>query len=76
MSERLAEMKRRYIKKRINCAGILNEKRHVFMEGLLLRNGLNDSQYYHRIQVIPYSITDSHNKGRKNSSDNSRLFHG
>lgn len=29
-----------------------SKQRRVCMEWSLLRNGLNDSQYYHRIQVI------------------------
>lgn len=49
----------------LNCPGVLHKKRHVFMEWLLLRNGRNDSQYYHRTQVILPSILESHNEGQE-----------
>ena len=53
-----------------------SKQRRVFMEWSLLRNGLNDSQYYHRIQVILCFITDSYNRGRKIHLTIPLLFHG
>lgn len=56
----MAEMKG---KAHLNCPGILHEKRRVFMEQSLLRNGLNDLQYYHRIQGILPSTPESQKEG-------------